>query len=57
MRELVRGKNTIGRTAAVLKKPHKATFLTLRSPFNVMGSHYVLHCSVNGYCIIKLSEM
>jgi len=26
MRELVVGKNTIGRTAAVLKKPHKATF-------------------------------
>ena len=26
MRELVGGKNTIGRTAAVLKKPHKATF-------------------------------
>ena len=26
MRELVEGKNTIGRTAAVLKKPHKATF-------------------------------
>ena len=26
MRELVEGKNTIGRTAAVLKKPYKATF-------------------------------
>ena len=26
MRELVGGKNTIGRTAAVLKKPHKAKF-------------------------------
>jgi len=26
MRELVKGKNTIGRTAAVLKKPYKATF-------------------------------
>ena len=26
MRELVGGKNTIGRTAIVLKKPHKATF-------------------------------
>ena len=26
MRELVGGKNTIGQTAAVLKKPHKATF-------------------------------
>jgi len=26
MRELVGGKNTIGRTAAVLKKPHKTTF-------------------------------
>ena len=26
MRELVGGKNTRGRTAAVLKKPHKATF-------------------------------
>jgi len=26
MRELVGGKNTIGRTATVLKKPHKATF-------------------------------
>ena len=26
MRELVGGKNTIGRTAAVLKKPHKVTF-------------------------------
>ena len=26
MRELVGGKNTIGRTAAVLKKPHKAIF-------------------------------
>ena len=26
MQELVGGKNTIGRTAAVLKKPHKATF-------------------------------
>jgi len=26
MRELVGGKNTIGRTTAVLKKPHKATF-------------------------------
>jgi len=26
MRELVGGKNTIGRTAAVLIKPHKATF-------------------------------
>ena len=26
MRELVGGKNTIGRTAAMLKKLHKATF-------------------------------
>ena len=26
MRELVGGKNTIGRTAAVLKKPYEATF-------------------------------
>jgi len=26
MRELVGGKNTVGRMAAVLKKPHKATF-------------------------------
>ena len=26
MRELVGGKNTISRTAAVLKSPHKATF-------------------------------
>jgi len=26
MRELVESKNTIGRTAAVLKKPYKATF-------------------------------
>ena len=26
MRELVGGKNTIDRTAAVLKKPHKVTF-------------------------------
>jgi len=26
MRELVEGKNAIGRTAAVLKKPYKATF-------------------------------
>ena len=26
MRELVGGKNTIDRTVAVLKKPHKATF-------------------------------
>ena len=26
MRELVGGKNTIGPTAAVLKKPHKATY-------------------------------
>ena len=26
MRELVEGKNTIGRTAAVLKKPYKVTF-------------------------------
>ena len=26
MRELVGGKNTIGRTAAVVKKPQKATF-------------------------------
>jgi len=26
MRELVEGKNTIGRKAAVLKKPFKATF-------------------------------
>jgi len=26
MRELVEGKNTTGRTAAVLKKPYKATF-------------------------------
>ena len=26
MRELVGDKNTVGRTAAVLKKPHKATF-------------------------------
>ena len=26
MRELVRGQNTIGRKAAVLKKAHKATF-------------------------------
>ena len=26
MRELAEGKNTIGRTAAVLKKPYKATF-------------------------------
>jgi len=26
MRERVGGKNKIGRTAAVLKKPHKATF-------------------------------
>jgi len=29
MRELVGGKSTIGRTAAVLKKPHKATFMGL----------------------------
>ena len=27
MQELVGGKNTIGQMAAVLKKPHKATFL------------------------------
>jgi len=26
MQELVEGKNTIGRTATVLKKPYKATF-------------------------------
>jgi len=26
MQELVGGKNTIGQTVAVLKKPHKATF-------------------------------
>ena len=26
MRELVEGKNTIGRPAAVLKKPYEATF-------------------------------
>ena len=31
MQELVEGKNTIGRTAAVLKKPYKATFKTCPS--------------------------
>jgi len=32
MRELVGGKNTIGWTAAVLKKPHKATFNLFLTP-------------------------
>ena len=41
MRELVGGKNTIGQTAAVLKKPHKATFnLFLRTYLNgIVHSH------------------
>ena len=33
MRELVEGKNTIGRTAAVLKKTHKVTFNLLTLPY------------------------
>ena len=36
MRELVEGKNTIGRTAAVLKKPYKATFNLLNFKHTLM---------------------
>ena len=46
MRELVGGKNTIGRTTAVLKKPQKATFTftfysgrTLRHTMNILYEH------------------
>jgi len=35
MREIVGSKNTIGRRAAVLKKPHKATF-NLLNLFNML---------------------
>ena len=40
MRELVEGKNTVGRTAAVLKKPYKATF----NLFNLYVCMYVYVC-------------
>jgi len=39
MRELVEGKNTIGRTATVLKKPYKATFTPL--PFTPVPLQYL----------------
>ena len=49
MRELVGGKNTIGRTAAVLKKPHKATFnlLTFLTPFkHIISEEVFVHSFV-----------
>jgi len=41
MLELVGGKNTIGRTAAVLKKVHKATFTFTFLPYNVLMFRYI----------------
>ena len=42
MRELAGGKNTIGQMAAVLKKPHKATFnLFFKTQFQQMVGHKV----------------
>jgi len=41
MRELVGGKNTIGRTAAVLKKPHKATFTFYLRQMNFTDPNYI----------------
>jgi len=35
MRELVEGKNTIGRMAAVLKKPYKANFNLFNPPMKM----------------------
>jgi len=42
MRELVEGKNKIGRTAAVLKKPYKGTFNPFFLPpsFNYLTAFY-----------------
>ena len=48
MRELVGGKNTIGRMAAELKKPHKATF-TFTFKFNK-------HTELCGYSKLSLSS-
>ena len=47
MRELVRGKNTIGRTAAVLKSPTKRTLpLTLNDIFTIKITQYFMQiCS------------
>ena len=41
MQELVGGKNTIGRTAAVLKKPHKATFTFYLTTTQAPQAHLV----------------
>ena len=43
MRELVGGKNTIGRTAAVLKKPHKATF-TFTFTYDARSKKHQIGC-------------
>ena len=48
MRELVEGKNKIGRTAAVLKKPYKGTFNPFFLPpsFNYLTAFYEIGMNV-----------
>ena len=56
MQELVGGKNTIGRKAAVFKKPHKATF-DLNSAFSADLKIFVLSYSDSYRSVFSVSEL
>ena len=61
MRELVGCKNTIGRTAAVLKKPHKANFNLFFLERRTLKTY--IYSSINKYscdverCISDISDV